>query len=755
MDRQNSLAFFSAFYSAFVPIHHLSNLIDPEAEYYYSHPLLLYHVGYSENLFDEDECFSGRIQAQEANREERGQLLRITFNRCEVHYGILGSAFFDGTIVYRGETNSGEVVIRFDNLSIETDLDTLTYKGAVTQNGSRSLSADELLISSSQAKGIRLTDFSMQFDSISGYLSLEDEGWVSISYEEHMKELQLMGARDSTLTGIHDSFHTMNEEGDFQPLITTYEMELITPFENTHTSFNSNILLPQILFWPYVDNMPPTIKEDEAIPAIRQQPILLTADRFSDPEGDFISVEWSIARQPADCLAELADTPEGTVLLPPCHGDLQLQALVSDGINPQAEFSIEVNVAAQFAQIELPEVIEIGNNDIDIQIEASNHDADGPFAYVLAYAPQGVSLSEEGRLTGRPQAFAQTTSQTFKIGVQQAGEPDTLKEIEITMSDEGPEVAWLPSADACNADNQVWNDINGNGLPEIACLHGGSYFIWEKGGPTIRFSHAETKMSGERLLNITQFDLTDNGLDEIILRFETHIVILDGPTKTEIRRVAIKTESIDLQGSRLDARLASVLGIYLGVNRHTNERYLYDFHSDSFNTLPSTANWPYLREVFNDSMGTFGWTDGGTLYDLSNHTSEYYGNLRYADFNHDGTKELLTYEFTYEGTFTHFNIYKIDPIQKTKTLAAQVIENAGNSDRLRGTPSFIRFNDTKEQLVFFGSTIHVYDFTGSRYQYRGEIERPDWCDRDQQLSYGDRSKTFYRQTTLASIVTII
>ena len=547
------------------------------------------------------ECESGSIAIVDHRplNEINGEI-DVAINDC-VGTSVLGfkeTAF--GKIEYElsdGENGLPQHESYMPYLSIESSTDLLEFTSSATATYSAITIKSAVMRSERLQQSFKVENF-VQNESTgkgAGRLFIGDLGYVDVEYDRTADQLLLKGDQGTSLKFTYKMGTTASGEDVVSDVRLTLN-DPAEPFSPLESRVEASTLLSYLI---YVPNAAPEAPEQPVFNVNRTESIALNANHVADSNFDFLTFSWQLETQRDDCDFEIAQTANrDAIFRSECTGDFEVVARVDDGrgMMGTAKFLVRVlPLAAEFSTI--PPVTLSDGQEIDLQLSPINQSEDGPFQYTAAYLPNGVSISQDGRVTGRPLPLVAGGDHSFKLGITVDNGKRTLVELDFTLAEPENTFSLYTGDIQCDAPQNDWWDIDLDGKPELICEYLRTYAIVEVSEGIQRVDSVgltPARLEEPAALNFSQYDLSPS--HEIVIAYAEETAIIDGQSheiKTMVRHPLPSLRDIQLFPS-VDGKPGFFL---MGKEMNTTHFYFYDSIAMNFVELPPNSALQRFHQV--------------------------------------------------------------------------------------------------------------------------------------------------------------
>jgi hypothetical protein len=435
-----------------------------------------------------------------------------------------------------------------------------------------------------QISNLEITGTSLVADVFNG-----DYGFASISIDAITDKLLMSGSSGTSLKGDLTKVST-----SYPAFIQSFDLQLNDGIDRPFP-LRTNIDIETLLVRSDINNRQILRIESNNYSVDRLDALSIDA-AIQDPDGDFIEYSWGSLTSPETCTSSLVRNTATTVdFTSNCQGAHSVSLYANDGFNPQVEYALNINVVPLPAEIQIinDEVIMTGDQ-LSIPVNVTNLQEDGPFNFSFAYAPKGVSINDQGLITGKPTAFVKENESNFRIGVTVDNGRATNTHFNVKVNGGEEDQSLISTSEICISNNKNWMDIDGDGLPEMACPFFHSYRLFELDGGVINVSYVELdQLSEEKLHSVIHYDIDADGLAEILLAYDSEIILIDGVTKEVIKKIPFSPEVNELYSFSYQLLLPSTLNnIFVYVRNYDFQYHLLNL--DGQNIVAPMLNGPAI-----------------------------------------------------------------------------------------------------------------------------------------------------------------
>lgn len=452
----------------------------------------------------------------------------IHFKNCVIDEG-----FVNGDMYFTVEQDYHTLQVAVDDLAMGDAVDTISYSGniAVSEQGIRT----ENFVATSEKLGmtVKLAGFEVRDRELKARVYLSNYGYVDVSQDDSAALILVKGSDDSEV--VLDYNRSLNHFG--AGYAQTFDITLEQASSAGPATYTTTTDIANLTTWPYVENKSPVLVLTESVEVDTAVPVDLDARESHDPDDDFLTYAWRLVSVP-ECEAELTPAgPKQATFQSGCRGMFTAQLTVDDGFNEAVVKEVAIEVLREAAQIAaIPPVWLAEGEELNIPVMIGNEATDGPFELKIAYGPAGVSVSEDGRIVGRPVPFASGSQHQFTIGVEANNGKSTLAEFQVEQSDAATGYQVLPSVEICS--NAPVSGALGDEALYVVCPFHQSFqlFRLENG----IFDHVYTEMNPPQHHNFlavgfSRFNADE--VDEIVLVYADWIYVVDALTYEIIERI--------------------------------------------------------------------------------------------------------------------------------------------------------------------------------------------------------------------------
>lgn len=724
LDRSNAMLFMHALLGGADAIITLGT--SPAPYEYTSHFPSFYHVSYDDEEPVGESCDSGTINVRDTRSSRHASgTVEMEFRNCQ-----MSGETFNGQLVVRFESEFSTLEVSVNNLVLSDSIDTVAYNGVIQVSEDKGIRTEEFIATSSALnESLKFTNFRARNRQMEGRVYLGKHGYVEFSEDRLASQIYVSGDSSSSLT--LDYRRSLSMGSHLTGKI--FDITLQQPAEDTIIEFLTTAHIDDIQAWPFTINQAPVLVIEEEYQIGRDQNLTLDASKSFDPEKDFLKFRWTVSETPASCHASVTPTSKKIATFrTSCHGKFSVTLIADDGISAPANKKIAINVLPLAAEFEPVQNLILDDEEaLDIPLIITNSATDGPFDLKVAYGPEGIRISEDGRLIGRPVPFINDDQQKFTIGVEANNGKVSTLELQVELRGErnwslltSPAMCSNPLANAKlpGEDSAVY----------VICPFFHSFKIYKLEDGV--FSHHYTELSPPQsrdLLSVGFSHFNEDSPAQIIMVYFDWIYVIDSLTYQIIEKIE---NVLDSGGRWIEVISAPrqhpgfFLNLGTGSDAGLNQ---YDAHTSRFFHFGDN---PLLRQI-------------GRLEnenDPSNPPINYLNTLsafptvrglqyQLVDFDGDGKMNLVSFSPTRSQTSNRVDVeVKAYDIVTTSTIAQTTVSiTFGPQDNEPRVFQLLNLDDDPElQFVGHSTPFHqvwVFDQTESGFTLVENLRLPDGC----------------------------
>lgn len=746
----NALDFAAYFYLALSPTYAIASIVDMDEAL--NHPdrfmLFEYEVPEYDDYFEEgDDCETGSIRFDDRVSRITGLgLLNVHFADCAV-----GDEKISGRVSYEIRSRDTGILVEFHNLVFQNSFDQVFYNGSITYFSWKKFEIEKFYVRSEALnKSIYLADVALNDFSLNGSLWVDELKWVDFQYDGIKRELQFSGAQSSYLLGTHERTDAFFYSTGFTvPYYTQMEF-LLDPgsIENPRTR-SLNMRMEDLFTHLYLKPSAPTVSVPARHEGIRSKTLKIDFD-VTMTDRTFVDIDLIVDSFPNGC-----PEPEISILnssynfLGQCVGVYQISIEANNGYSSSQRQQSSITLHPQLAQIAGFDAIEFDTvSGVRFPIRATNELEDGPFEFAIQYSPSGYNI-DDGYVVGSPDFRLPGSQEVHRVGIRQVDSEALSFEYQFSVDIPQVNPGFLPFGGACDYPNRLWGHIDTQEHLQIACpLFGGFYIAALKDGE-VSIQHSGLPLVDQQLVAIDQIDLTQDGYDEILLKYKSTLFILDGITKETIRSVPLVTDEYDLSSSVIRVGSVGWRGIYLGPESSSGSTlYFYNFKSDSI-VKEQYSEYVFLGDFWylGPDQIPFDFSGSNRVTNLlSGKVLDIEGTLHLGDITGDEFNSLIAIRHEWRNEQNHVMVYSVDAQTGEETIVGQVFPPK-DSFIGRGSPSYVGHmsNSSFHSVAFFSEgKAYEYRFNGENFILISEYELSAECTRASIISVADRFDQYIR-----------
>jgi len=529
LNRSNSLNMLETTYDMALPAYYLSTIG--------TYAVTPYFLEIDPSSIDDDLCENEGIRVDDRRgvTETEGTIV-FHFSNCESEGALLnGKLIYE---IYDVDVYSLNINVSIEELVVASSKDTITFDGTTRYSETYegfTLTGQLQARSEKRELDFQVTNLEITDSSLSANVFHGEQGSISITIDGQTDELLMQGAQETSLTGRINKIAT-----SYPYYIESYDLQLNDGVSRDYplvTTIDIATLLDR------ADSQNNQIVRTEANNySIDRLDTLMISASVVDLNGDFIEYARGNTRFPNGCLSAIErQTTTSARFTSNCQGNHSVSLFANDGFNPEVEYELSISVIPLPAELQSVEDIAMTNgSQLNVTVVINNLDEDGPFTFSLDFAPKGLSIDDQGLITGEPIAFVKEEDTSYKIGVKVDNGRSSTLDFVLAVDGGSSDKSLISSMDICKSYNRNWMDIDGDGLPEMACQFLHSYRLFEKTDNEITISYVELDPPSEETLDsVIHYDLDSDGIAEVFLGYESEIIVIDGITKNIKMRVPI------------------------------------------------------------------------------------------------------------------------------------------------------------------------------------------------------------------------
>lgn len=478
---------------------------------------------------DEEVCRSGKFAIDDKTNAETGLgRLAVQFTNC-----VMDDVKIDGQIVYditamgslpRAATTSiDQLTVEVDNerfvLQGDFDLEFDQSYGYVLQGQAimtsalqnRQFKLDKLVISKADARAAVDAEF---WDSVDGKVIIKSE----------MDESRL------TFAGANETFGVL--DFDFDDPMSGYVIEsfklALTNAAQSQFELIGDFQPDAILEWPHTTNRQPFAVSSVPVSVDRNALLTLNAAEYVSDHDDLLIYSFRVTSAPAvGCGHEIGQQDVRTVdLVFNCQGDYVLEIGARDGTTAPFALLLTVHVIPLPAEFESVDEVTIEKDtELNVPLSITNEALDGPFAFSIAHAPKGVTVSSQGVVTGIPELLLYENHSNIAVEAVAYNGRQSSVEFDVDVRDDSVQLDVTPLDVECQ--NQRWGVMSQSGNVAYVCKWGNSYLMYELVSGQRRLAHVGRNFSeNSRLQSLELQDFDNDGRPELIMVYEDSIHVV-------------------------------------------------------------------------------------------------------------------------------------------------------------------------------------------------------------------------------------
>lgn len=486
---------------------------------------------------DEEVCQSGTFDVDDKTNAETGLgRLVVQFTNC-----VMDDVRIDGQIVYditamgslpRAATTSiDQLTVEVDNerfvLQGDFDLEFDQSYGYVLQGQAimtsalqnRQFKLDKLVISKADARAAVDAEF---WDSVDGKVIIKSE----------MDESRLTFAGNNDTLGVLD-FDFDDPMSGY--VIESFKLALINAAQSQFELIG-DFQPDAILEWPHTPNRQPFAVSSVPVSVDRNALLTLNAAEYVSDHDDLLIYSFRITRAPAvGCGHEIDQQDVRTVdLVFNCQGDYVLEIGARDGTTAPFALPLTVHVIPLPAEFEsVGEVTIEKDTELNVPLSITNEALDGPFAFSIAHAPKGVTVSSQGVVTGIPELLLYENNSNIMVEAVAYNGRQSSVEFDVDVSDDSVQLDVTPLNVEC--ENQRWGVTSQSGNVAYVCKWGNSYLLYELVSGQRRLAHVGRNFSeNSRLQSLELQDFDNDNRPELIMVYEDSIHVVSPEIDQEV-----------------------------------------------------------------------------------------------------------------------------------------------------------------------------------------------------------------------------
>ncbi len=333
-------------------------------------------------------------------------------------------------------------------------------------------------------------------------------------------------ADDAAFTLENGQLHTVL---DIAYLSDSNEYDINYRIQSAQDTVQGHTRVPEhtVFFRNTMGNTPPSVQFSGASQIEKGLFVDVIASAV-DAEKDLLLYEWTLREHPDGCPPNYF-SPQETITLrisPLCQGIHTLGLTVRDAYS---------TTTTEYDLVSLPYFPALAHHQlsggragegVQAQLQPLNPETEGPFTYGLTYAPSGMTIDDQGRITGTPTKRFPGGG-IIGLGVETTNLRSTHTDVALHLSSQESSITAISNITDPAVWPRTWGDLNRNGAPDTLYRWGNTFAVLELTETGVRYSHLETReFSQTGLLDLALADIDNDGEPEVTLIYEDRYIAL-------------------------------------------------------------------------------------------------------------------------------------------------------------------------------------------------------------------------------------
>ncbi|MEE2730115.1 MAG: hypothetical protein VYA55_04795 [Pseudomonadota bacterium] len=590
LDSTNAMYFMSSAYSALalfreLSLGHFSNMPGY---------LMYKERGAIEEDVDYIPCESGKYSVKSSGDNKRS----VIFDHCSIQGMTLTGKLELDKDPELEELDESSMQVDVLGIEIETEYEKYRVSG-FANHVVGGFTTELAIYASSVNEYFALKNVELSDTALSGQFYIGGYGYVNLGYEA--PSLSLSGADDTRVDAELDD-----------PI----DREVTSALMSLHSDQNTapfRILVGELFNWPHLEKYFSQIKSEFDVE--RKETLLLA---FSDVVGevkDFFETNMEWVDGAYRCTPDwLGDSSEVSIASQ-CVENFNLEVWLGTGVR-EATLSATVAVMPLAADVEpVPQQHLLEGEELNVQLNILNLEEDGPYDISISSAPEGVFVTPEGLLYGKP-AFLLPSDEPveFSIEVSVDNRKETTVLVNVLSDPEVYQKQELTGETVVLSAGFPWALINGEQQYARLAQINEQYYIDSILNKEIQRSRLDIDLSALGKIYKTWWrDLNGDGVKELIVGLAQGVVILNLNESTIVASHALPISENSRALYLSDFTYVSTPHVVLKDESVDGVFYVLNIQDGSISTIERDATFKALGDLTEKNSVELIFSDGAVL----------------------------------------------------------------------------------------------------------------------------------------------